>query len=192
MICLRFPARTTAALCAGRIFDTPPLKGSCRGTLRIPCERVMRLKEIGRLGFPGETGANLSGMEVRSMVRGDAEQIAARVAKRAEFRLHHVGTKLNERELGELEALRAKRGQTQGEFIRGLILAEIERDRRGVKASAELEEITAVRLLLVNLLHPAATGQPMPVKTFDAYIAETNKRKGEVARGIAEAHAAQP
>jgi hypothetical protein len=152
----------------------------------------MRLKEIGRLGFPGETGVNLSGMEVRSMVQRDAEQIAARVAKRAEFRLHHVGTKLNERELGELEALRAKRQQTQGEFIRGLILAEIERDRQGVKASAELEEITAVRLLLVNLLRPAATGQPMPVKTFDAYIAETNKRKGEVARGIAKEHAAQP
>ena len=129
------------------------------------------------------------------MVQGDGEQIAARVAKRAEFRLHHVGTKLNERELGELEALRAKRGQTQGEFIRGLILdaikAEIERDRQGVKVSAELEEITAVRLLLVNLLRPAATGQPMPVKTFEAYIAETNKRKGEVARGIAEEHAAQ-
>jgi hypothetical protein len=31
----------------------------------------------------------------------------------------------------------------------------------------------------------------MPVKTFDAYIAETNKRKGEVAQGIAEEHAAQ-
>jgi hypothetical protein len=94
-----------------------------------------------------------------------------------------------------LEALRAKRGQTQGEFIRGLILdaikAEIERDRQGVKASAELEEITAVRLLLINLLRPAATGQPMPVKTFEAYIAETNKRKGEVAKGIAEEHAAQ-
>jgi hypothetical protein len=134
-------------------------------------------------------------MEACGMVQGDGEQIAARVAKRAEFRLHHVGTKLNERELGELEALRAKRGQTQGEFIRGLILdaikAEIERDRQGVKASAELEEITAVRLLLINLLRPAATGQPMPVKTFEAYIAETNKRKGEVAKGIAEEHAAQ-
>ena len=82
------------------------------------------------------------------MADSEAERIAARVAKRAEFRLHHVGTKLNERELGELEALRAKRGQTQGEFIRGLILAEIERERQGVKASAELEEITAVRLLL--------------------------------------------
>ena len=29
MNCLHFPARTTAALRAGRIFDTPPLIGNC-------------------------------------------------------------------------------------------------------------------------------------------------------------------
>ena len=45
------------------------------------------------------------------MTMGEAEQIAARVAQRAEFRLHHVGTKLNERELAELEALTAKRAR---------------------------------------------------------------------------------
>jgi len=78
------------------------------------------------------------------MVTDGGEQIAARVAKRAGFRLQHVGTKLNQGELRELEALLARRGQRQGEFIRGLILAEIERDRQGVRASAELEEITAV------------------------------------------------
>jgi hypothetical protein len=76
------------------------------------------------------------------MAKGDTEYLAAQAAKRAEFRVHHVGTKLNERELGALEGLPAKRSQTQGEFIRGLILAEIERDREGVRASVELEEIT--------------------------------------------------
>jgi hypothetical protein len=65
------------------------------------------------------------------MAKGDTEDLAAQAAKRAEFRVHHVGTKLNERELGALEGLLAKRSQTQGEFIRGLILAEIERDREG-------------------------------------------------------------
>jgi hypothetical protein len=126
------------------------------------------------------------------MAKGDAEDLAAVAAKRAEFRLHHVGTKLNERELGELEELLAKRDQTQGEFIRGLILAEIERDREGVRASVELEEITAIRLLLINLLRPVATGQPMPEKTFDGYIAEVKKRKAEAAQGIAKDHAGRP
>jgi hypothetical protein len=130
------------------------------------------------------------------MAKVDKEDLAAQAAKRAEFRVHHVGTKLNERELGELEALLARRSQSQGEFIRGLILdaikAEIERDRQGVSASVELEEITAVRLLLINLLRPVATGQPMPEKTFDGDIAEVKKRKAEAALGIAKDHAARP
>jgi hypothetical protein len=126
------------------------------------------------------------------MAKGDVQDLAAQAAKRAEFRLHHVGTKLNERELRELEALLEQRGQSQGEFIRGLILGEIERDRQGVRASVELEEITAIRLLLINLLRPVATGQPMPEKTFDGYIAEVKKRKTEAAQGIAKDHAARP
>lgn len=126
------------------------------------------------------------------MAKVDEEDLAAQAAKRAEFRLHHVGTKLNERELRALEELLSQRSQSQGEFIRGLILAEIERDRAGVKASVELEEITAVRLLLINLLRPVALGQAMPEKTFDGYIAEVKKRKAEAAQGIAKDHAVRP
>jgi len=44
------------------------------------------------------------------MAKGDPEDLAAQAAKRAEFRLHHVGTKLNEREVRELEELLAKAG----------------------------------------------------------------------------------
>jgi hypothetical protein len=33
------------------------------------------------------------------MAKGDTEDLAAQAAKRAEFRMHHVGTKLNERVL---------------------------------------------------------------------------------------------
>ena len=65
-------------------------------------------------GVPLGTLRNPHGMEVRSMVKGDGEQIAARVAQRARFRLHHVGTKLNERELCELGPVRAKRGPMKG------------------------------------------------------------------------------
>ncbi len=57
-----------------------------------------------------------------------------------------------ERELRAFEELAAKRSQTQGEFIRGLILAELTRDAEGVRAGTELVEIKAVWLLLINLL----------------------------------------
>ncbi len=87
------------------------------------------------------------------------KNLAAEAAKRARYRVHHVGTKLNEAELHELEALAAKRNETQAELIRGLVLREIEQDKTGLRPSAEMVEITACRLLLVNLLGPLAKGE---------------------------------
>ena len=115
------------------------------------------------------------------MAKGDREDLAAQVAKRAGFRLHHVGTKLNEREVRELEGLLGKRGQSQGEFIRGLILAEIERDRGGVRPSVELVEIAALRLQIMNLLKPVLAGKPMTTETFDAIMRETKSHKRRIA-----------
>ena len=63
------------------------------------------------------------------MAKANPDELAALTAKRAAFRLNHVGTKLNEAELRAFAALAERRSQTQGEFIRGLILAEIERDK---------------------------------------------------------------
>ena len=54
----------------------------------------------------------------------DEANLAAEAAKRAMYRVNHVGTRLNESELRAFEALAVKRNQTQGELIRGLILAE--------------------------------------------------------------------
>jgi hypothetical protein len=104
--------------------------------------------------------------------------------------VHHVGTKLNESELRAFEALAAKRNQTQGELIRRLILNEQAneqaREAGGVQPSAELMEITGVRLLLINLLKPVAIGQPMTEKTFDGIVAEAKKRKAPAALELAQ------
>ena len=120
----------------------------------------------------------------------DEANLAAEAAKRATYRVHHVGTKLNESELRAFEALAAKRNQTQGELIRRLILNEQAneqaREAGGVQPSAELEEITGVRLLLINLLKPVAIGQPMTEKTFDGIVAEAKKRKAPAALELAQ------
>jgi hypothetical protein len=89
----------------------------------------------------------------------DEKHLAGEAARRAKYRLHHVGTKLNEGELQEFEALAAKRSQTQAELIRGLILEELKREPEGLRPSAEMVEITACRLLVVNLLRPMAMGE---------------------------------
>jgi len=110
------------------------------------------------------------------------EGVSAREqARRAKFRLRHVGTKLNEAEGRALDELAARRNQTHAELIRGLILAEIERDKPGVKPSLELTEITACRLLLTHLLRPVAMGERIAGEAFDNLVAEVKQHKARVA-----------
>jgi hypothetical protein len=111
----------------------------------------------------------------------DEKNLAAEAAKRARYRVHHVGTKLNQAELHELEVLAAKRKQTQAELIRRLVLREIEQDQTGLRPSPEVVEITACRLLLVNLLGPLAKGQVMTSEVFDGIVDLVKKQKARVA-----------
>jgi hypothetical protein len=87
--------------------------------------------------------------------------LLAMKAKAAKFRTHHVGTKLNEAELHEFEALAEKRKQSPSELIRGLVLGEIERDQQPPRPSVELEEIASLRLLLLNILPVLARGEAL-------------------------------
>jgi hypothetical protein len=121
----------------------------------------------------------------------DERNLAAEAAKRARFRVHHAGTKLNQAELHGLEVLAAKRKQTQAELIRGLVLREIEQDQTGLRPSAEMVEITACRLLLVNLLGPMAKGQAMTQEGFDGIVDEVKKQKARVARDRLKDHEAR-
>jgi hypothetical protein len=108
--------------------------------------------------------------------------LLAMKAKAAKFRTHHVGTKLNEAELHEFEALAERRKQSPSELIRGLVLGEIERDQHPPRPSVELEEITALRLLLINVLPKLATGEKMPLETYQKIEAEVKNRKSS--RGL--------
>ena len=121
----------------------------------------------------------------------DEKDLAAEAAKRARFRVHHVGTKLNQTELHELEVLAAKRNQTQAELIRGLVLREIEQDRTGLRPSAEMVEITACRLLVVNLLGPLAKGQAMTPEVFDGIVDMVKRQKVRVATDRLKDHEAR-
>ena len=121
----------------------------------------------------------------------DETRLTAERARRAKYRLHHVGTKLNEGELREFAALAAKRGQTQAELIRGLILDELKRDPEGLRPSAEMVEITSCRLLVVNLLRSVATGQPITEKAFDGIIDQVKEHKVRVAQERVKEHLAR-
>ena len=111
--------------------------------------------------------------------------LLAMKAKAAKFRTNHVGTKLNEHELHEFEALAERRQQTPSELIRGLVLREIEQDKQPapeLRPSVELEEITALRLLIINILPKLATGETMTPETYQKIEAEVKNRKSS--RGL--------
>src|SRR5260370_42419005 len=103
------------------------------------------------------------------------KNLAAEAAKRARYRVHHVGTKLNEAELHELEALAAKRNETQAELIRGLGLRETEQDKTGLRPSAEMGEITACRLLFVTLPGALPKGEAMTPEALNGLLEVAQK-----------------
>jgi hypothetical protein len=106
-------------------------------------------------------------------------------ARHAKHRTHHVGTKLNEGELHEFEALAERRKQSPSELIRGLVLREIEQDKQPapeLRPSVELEEITALRLLIINILPKLATGETMTLEMYQKIEAEVKNRKSS--RGL--------
>ncbi len=152
-----------------------------------PIDSVFR----GSVRKPVYTCVNAGVGRVGAMALLDEKNLAGEAAKRARYRVHHVGTKLIEAELHELEALAAKRNETQAELIRGLVLREIEQDKTGLRPSAEMVEITACRLLLVNLLGPLAKGQVMTSEVFDGIVDLVKKQKARVARDRLKDHEAR-
>ena len=64
MNCFHFPARTTAALRAGRIFDTPPLRGNSEVAQETPellIDGYEDMRTVGTHEFPRlETESRLS------------------------------------------------------------------------------------------------------------------------------------
>jgi hypothetical protein len=115
------------------------------------------------------------------MKLADDMQITTNAEKRTSFRLLGVTTKLNPREVEDVERLARSRGLQRGELIRKLILDELARDAGSVAASTELTEIMGIRLMLTNLFRPLATGQKLTPEAFDNMLAEVKKRKREVA-----------
>ena len=114
---------------------------------------------------------------------GDID-VAGSAQKRESYRLKNVSARLTAREAERLDALAAARGRARGELIREMILAEIEKES-ALKADPVLAEIVGVRLLLVNLLGPLASGQePLTEPHLQAVFDQVKKAKHQVALDI--------
>jgi hypothetical protein len=95
-----------------------------------------------------------------------------------------VSSRLTRAETERLDALAKKRGQQRGEFIRALILNALAYERDG--CDPVLTETVGIQLLLMNVLKPIATGQPLTATAFDSIVAEVHKVKKSVAHRLIE------
>ena len=107
--------------------------------------------------------------------------IAGRTLHRQGLKETNVSSRLTAVEASRLDQLASERGLQRSELIRQLILRELGQDAGESTVSAELTEIIGLRLMLVNLLRPIATGQKITPEIFDAIMAEVRKTKREVA-----------
>jgi len=93
-------------------------------------------------------------------------------------RTQSVGTKLTPQEESDVLAAAENDGKVPSEWVRDLIMREL---RTSSAADAMLAEVLGVRLLLVNVLRPLASGQKLSAEAFDKLLDDIGATKYELA-----------
>ena len=97
-------------------------------------------------------------------------------------RVFPVTVKLTKEELGRLTDFARSQGLARGEWIRDVILREA---GAAPMSDPALAEILGVRLLLVNVLRPLASGQLVASEAFDKLLDEISNTKYKLAEKLA-------
>ena len=92
------------------------------------------------------------------------------------LRTKSVTTKVTESEYVRLEELASASGVNLSEWIRGKLLGA---DRSGGDAGVVLEEVLALRTILVNLLVALGKGEPMTHEQMQALIERADGAKAK-------------
>ncbi len=92
------------------------------------------------------------------------------------LRTKSVTTKVTESEYERLEELASASGVNLSEWIRGKLLGA---DRSGGDAGVVLEEVLALRTILVNLLVSLGKGEPMTHEQMQALIERADGAKAK-------------
>jgi hypothetical protein len=92
------------------------------------------------------------------------------------LRTKSVTTKVTESEYERLEELASASGVNLSEWIRGKLLGA---DRAGGAAGAVLEEVLALRTILINLVFSLGKGEPMTHEQMQALIERADGAKAK-------------
>jgi hypothetical protein len=101
---------------------------------------------------------------------------------REALRVYPVTAKLTKEERNAVTKFAESHGIARGQWIRDVILAQLQSTSRN---NAALAEVLGIRLLLVNVLRPLAAGQKLPPDVFDKLLDEISIAKYELAGKLA-------
>jgi hypothetical protein len=96
-------------------------------------------------------------------------------------RTQSVGTKLTPQEESDVLSAAENDGKVPSEWVRDLIMREL---RTSSAVDAMLAEVLGVRLLLVNVLRPLASGQKLSAEAFDKLLDDIGATKYELAAKV--------
>ena len=94
------------------------------------------------------------------------------------LRIYPVTAKLTKEEREAVTKFAESHGAARGQWIRDVILAQLQSASRN---NAALAEVLGIRLLLVNVLRPLASGQRLAPEAFDKLLDEIGTAKYELA-----------
>ena len=96
-------------------------------------------------------------------------------------RVFPVTAKLTKEEMERVTDFARSQKLARGEWIRDVILREA---KEGPTSDPALAEILGVRLLLVNVLRPLASGQLLAPEAFDKLLDEISEAKHQLAEKL--------
>jgi predicted DNA-binding protein len=109
---------------------------------------------------------------------------------KAILRTKSIGTKVTEEEYARLDELAAAAGQTRAEWVRTILIEQLERRAAKVTEEAVLAELLGLRTILLNLLFTVAKGETMTAEQMQAVIERADAGKLERARKLLAAQVA--
>ena len=106
------------------------------------------------------------------------------------LRTKSISTKVTEDEYGRLEDLAGATGQSMSEWVRTILLDQLEREAAKVPDQTVLAELLGSRTILLNLLFTVAKGEAMTAQQMQAVIERADAGKRERARKLLAAQVA--
>lgn len=103
---------------------------------------------------------------------------------KAILRTKSIGTKVTEEEYARLDELAAAAGQTRAEWVRTILIEQLEQRAAKVTEEAVLAELLGLRTILLNLLFTVAKGETMTAEQMQAVIERADAGKMERARKL--------